>query len=101
MRNRIENCQRGALFAASHASMRDDYEVSTPDIDTLVDIGQRHPDIYGARLTGGGFGGAVVMLSASGAARTASREICDAFRRQTGHESVVLVPARGISLHLE
>jgi galactokinase len=39
----------GELFDASHASMRDDYGVSTPDIDVLVRLGDEHPDLYGAR----------------------------------------------------
>ena len=82
----------GALFDASHASMRDDYETSTPEIDVLVDIGWRHPDVYGARLTGGGFGGAVVMLAKSGRGRLAGDEICDAYIRQTQRKGIVLVP---------
>ena len=48
----------GALFDASHASMRDDFEVSMPEIDRLVDVcSARRPSVFGARLTGGGFGG--------------------------------------------
>ena len=47
---------------ASHASLRDDYEVSTPELDRLVALLQAHPDVYGARLTGAGFGGACVAL---------------------------------------
>jgi galactokinase len=42
--------------------MRDDYEVSCEEIDILVDIAQRHPGVYGSRLTGGGFGGCTVTL---------------------------------------
>ena len=53
----------GRLFYASHASMRDDFEVSTPEIDLLVELARGDADIFGARLTGGGFGGAVVMLA--------------------------------------
>jgi galactokinase len=82
----------GELFAASHVSMRDDYETSTPEIDVLVGIGERHPDIYGARLTGGGFGGAVVLLAASGKAGTATRKICEEYLNKTGRVGVVLVP---------
>ena len=82
----------GELFAASHASMRDDYETSTPEIDLLVSIGEQHPDIYGARLTGGGFGGAVVLLGRGGTGRASSQAIHDEFRRRTGRECTVLVP---------
>jgi galactokinase len=87
----------GELFAASHASMRDDYETSTPEIDLLVAIGQQHADIFGARLTGGGFGGAVVLLARTGTARTASQAICDEYARRTRRECSVLVPPPGAS----
>jgi galactokinase len=64
----------GALFYASHESMRVDYEVSTPEIDLLVEFARGEADVYGARLTGGGFGGSVVMLARAGTgARVASR----------------------------
>jgi galactokinase len=82
----------GALFDASQASMRDDYETSTPEIDVLVEIGRRHHDVYGARLTGGGFGGAVVMLAKCRRGRAAADEICDTYTRQTQREGRVLVP---------
>jgi galactokinase len=80
------------LFSASHASMRDDYETSTPDVDTLVRIAGLHPEIYGARLTGGGFGGAVVMAARAGCARSAAESIRDAYSRETRRRGVVLVP---------
>ncbi len=51
----------GGLMSASHASLRDDYEVSTPELDRIVEdaVGK---GAYGARLVGGGFGGAVLAL---------------------------------------
>ena len=82
----------GALFLASHASMRDDYETSTPDVDALVAIAERHRDVYGARLTGGGFGGAVVLLTTTGCGRNVGFEVRDAYRQQTGRNAVLLVP---------
>ena len=83
----------GRLFSASHASMRDDYETSTPEVDTLVAIAEGHHDIYGARLTGGGFGGAVVMLARRGCGEVAGAAIRDAYREQTGQTAVLLVPS--------
>jgi galactokinase len=83
----------GELFAASHASMRDDYETSTPEIDMLVAIAAAHPEVYGARLTGGGFGGAVVALVRRGTAPAAAEEIRQAYVRRTGRRGAVLVPA--------
>ena len=82
----------GALFTASHASMRDDYEVSTSAVDTLVSLGQRDPDVHGARLTGGGFGGAVVMLVRMGMAQQVARRILKEYSDATGNRGVVLVP---------
>ena len=52
----------GAAFAASHASLRDDFEVSSPALDALVEIAGRVPGVVGARLTGAGFGGCTVNL---------------------------------------
>ena len=52
----------GAAFAASHASLRDDFEVSSPALDALVDIATAVPGVIGARLTGAGFGGCTVNL---------------------------------------
>ncbi|MEN8374009.1 MAG: galactokinase [Gemmatimonadota bacterium] len=51
----------GALLTASHASLRDDYEVSTPSLDELVEVAL-HAGALGARLTGAGFGGAAIAL---------------------------------------
>jgi len=82
----------GALFAASHASMRDDYEITTPDIDALVALGQADPAIYGARMTGGGFGGAVVMLARAGEGRAAAERIVGAYDRQIGRRASILAP---------
>jgi len=52
----------GRLFYASHASLRDLYEVSSPELDTLVEIAHATPGVIGARLTGAGFGGCTINL---------------------------------------
>jgi galactokinase len=52
----------GALMRASHASMRDDFEISTPEVDAMVDSAMRADGTIGGRLTGGGFGGCTVNL---------------------------------------
>jgi len=52
----------GALMTESHRSLRDDYEVSCPELDALVDFALAERGVYGARLTGGGFGGCVIAL---------------------------------------
>lgn len=85
----------GQLFYASHESMRDDFEVSIPAIDALVDLARDHPGIYGARLTGGGFGGSVVMLAKRGAAGAAAAKIAALYARKTGETPAILVPPGG------
>ena len=82
----------GRLFYESHDSQRDDYQVSIPPIDILVHLARSDGEIYGARLTGGGFGGSVVLLARAGAGRTASRRIIDEYARRTGQHATVLVP---------
>jgi galactokinase len=55
----------GALLNASHESLKDDYEVSSPELDLMVEIARRQPGVYGARMTGAGFGGCTVSLVAA------------------------------------
>lgn len=54
--------QMGQLMNVSHQSLRDDFEVSSPALDTIVQLAQNHPLCYGARMTGAGFGGCAVAL---------------------------------------
>ena len=82
----------GALFTASHVSQRDDYQCSVEAVDLLVDLALAQPSVFGARLTGGGFGGSIVALSrAQDAARTA-RDIAGEYDRRAGGHATVLVP---------
>jgi galactokinase len=73
--------QFGRLMNESHASLRDDFEVSTPALDLLARTLQEQPGVFGARLTGAGFGGACVALVEPGAAEHASAVALDALRR--------------------
>jgi galactokinase len=82
----------GALFNASHASQRDDYEVSVPEVDLLVDLAQAEPAVYGARLTGGGFGGSIVALVRDGEAATVASRVIVEYLHRTGRTATVLVP---------
>ena len=59
--------EAGRLMAASHASLRDDFDVSTPVVDALVARLAAMPGVLGVRMTGGGFGGCVVALARPGA----------------------------------
>ena len=83
----------GPLLAASHASLRDDYEVSHPDVDVLVSLAQAEPDVLGARITGGGCGGAVLLLTGSGRAHVVGARLVEAYRQRTGQPGRLLVPA--------
>jgi len=81
----------GLLMAASHASLRDLYEVSVPPLDALVASLQAHPDVHGAKLTGAGFGGACVALCRAGSARAVAERILPTYQAQ-GHAGRRLVP---------
>ena len=92
---------RGVLAAAgrlcneSHVSMRDDFEISVPEIDRLVAIAQATDGVYGARLTGGGFGGSVVVLADAAQARTAAAHIVNQYAATTGNAGRLLVQPEG------
>ena len=81
----------GAAMNASHASMRDDFNVSTPEIDTLVRIAQSSADVFGARLTGGGFGGAIVALVRKGRARAEGDAVVRAYAAEVERRASVLI----------
>jgi galactokinase len=83
----------GALFDASHASQRDDFDVSVPEVDALAEA-LRHAGAFGARLTGGGFGGSVVAVARIGSEREIAASACHAYERRTGRAGRVIVPPR-------
>ena len=82
----------GALFLESHASMRDDFEISTPEIDRLVEIAAGDANVFGARMTGGGFGGAVIILCAEGFVRSVTDRTVAKYRVATACRGTTLVP---------
>ncbi len=84
----------GELCRQSHASMRDDFAVSVEPIDTLVHISSDVEGVYGARLTGGGFGGSIVALAAARDARRIGLEIVAGARRRGLALARLLVPDR-------
>jgi len=69
----------GQLMKASHASLRDDYEVSCVELDVAVEAASAEPGVHGARMTGGGFGGCTVALVEQGAVERVSRAVRAAF----------------------
>jgi len=68
----------GMLMNASHASLRDDYEVSIPQLDRLVEAAQGIEGVYGARMTGAGFGGSIVVLLRADTVAALARAFGDA-----------------------
>ncbi|MBD1831249.1 galactokinase [Cyanobacteria bacterium FACHB-472] len=81
----------GELMNASHASLRDDYEVSVPALDTLVAMLQETPGVFGARLTGAGFGGACVALVEAGKAGAIAQNVLERYNK-AGNTGRILVP---------
>lgn len=81
----------GKLMNESHVSLRDDYEVSIPDMDTLVAAAQAVPGCYGSRLTGAGFGGCTVSLVANDAVERFKQEVGAAFQTATGRNTTIYV----------
>jgi galactokinase len=81
----------GRLMNESHASLRDDYEVSVPPIDALVAAAQTVPGCYGSRITGAGFGGCTVSLVESRAVERFRAEVAAAFHARTGREATIYV----------
>jgi galactokinase len=77
----------GELMYASHASLRDDYEVSCEELDLLVELAQKHGaggKVIGSRMTGGGFGGCTVSLVRKDHLEPLAAAIAADYRQQTG-----------------
>jgi len=74
----------GELMYQSHASLRDDFEVSTPELDLLVELASRAEGLIGARLTGAGFGGCTVNLVARDAVARFEAGVVEPYRAKTG-----------------
>lgn len=82
----------GTLLNQSHASLRDDYEVSVPALDRVVRLLQAQSDVHGARLTGAGFGGACVALCGAGQGHRVATAVLEAYACEGG-QGRLLVPA--------
>lgn len=87
----------GQLMYESHASLREDYEVSCEELDLLVALASRIPGVLGARMTGGGFGGCTVNLVRANSAAEFVAEIAKLYSDETGITPMVYVcaPAQG------
>ena len=81
----------GRLMKESHRSLRDDYGVSSPELDLMVELAEKQEGVYGARMTGGGFGGCTVNLVKSEAAAQFERSVTGAYEKATGLSPQILV----------
>jgi galactokinase len=81
--------EAGRLMNESHVSLRDDYEVSCAELDLLVETAQRVEGVYGSRMTGGGFGGAIVVLLRDDRLEALTRALDAAFVARYGRTAPV------------
>lgn len=87
----------GELMAQSHESLRDDYEVSSKELDLMVDLARKVKGVYGARMTGGGFGGCTVNLVDAGHVEELRQTVAHEYQRITTLKPEIYVcePADG------
>lgn len=83
----------GVLMQQSHASLRDDFEVSCKELDTMVALAMSHEGVAGARMTGGGFGGCTVNLVRRDAVRAFRKFISESYKRDIGLDAVTYLVA--------
>jgi galactokinase len=82
----------GKMMYASHDSLRDDYEVSSMELDAVVEIARKlgaKDGIIGCRMTGAGFGGSAVALVKAGAVLHLTRKISEAYEEKTGEQAEI------------
>jgi galactokinase len=83
--------EMGRLMYASHESLRRDYEVSCRELDVLVDSASSVPGVWGARMTGGGFGGCTVNLVRRDALRDFNEIVSEQYQKATGLAPTIFV----------
>ena len=85
----------------SHASLRDDFEVSRAELDAVVGLAREHGACYGARMTGAGFGGCAVALVEGGAATEFARDVARRYESATGLRPSVYICSASDGASLE
>ena len=90
----------GRAMNASHLSMRDDFEITCPEVDMLAGLAQNVKGVYGSRMTGGGFGGCTISLLEEWAVDKASQMLTDGYRIGMGRDVdlYVCAPSDGARL---
>jgi galactokinase len=79
----------GSLMRESHRSLRDDFEVSCPELDLMVTLAEEAQGVYGARMTGGGFGGCTINLVQKDCVAAFKEHIGDRYERSTGRTPAI------------
>jgi galactokinase len=92
--------EMGKLMAESHRSLREDFEVSCPELDLLVELAAGEPGVIGTRMTGGGFGGCTVTLVEAARAEAVMATVARGYRLRTGRDCTPFTtrPAAGARL---
>jgi galactokinase len=81
----------GRLLRGSHDSLRDDFEVTVPETDRLVELAYSTPGVVGARMTGGGFGGCTVNVVEETALNAFRQNVVERYRAETGHDAKMYI----------
>ena len=81
----------GQLMVDSHRSLRDDYEVSIAELDLMVELASRQTGVYGARMTGGGFGGSTINLVDADHTEEVRQKLEKDYQEKTGIKPVILI----------
>lgn len=85
----------GQLMNESHISLRDDYEVTGPELDTLAQAAWEHPGVLGARMTGAGFGGCTVNLVKNEAVDSFIEQVGEKYKKVIGYDADFYVVTTG------
>lgn len=91
----------GQLMLEGHISLRDDFEVSTPELDALVDVAKGLPGCFGSRLTGAGFGGCTVSLVDVNHADGFMEQLKAGYLKQTCRQAKTMLCHAGSGVHVE
>lgn len=89
----------GKLLNASHQSLKDDYEVSGVELDTLAETAQQQPGVLGARMTGAGFGGCAIALVKQNQVTTFEDQVGQTYTEQIGYAPSFYVAQIGDGAH--
>jgi len=81
----------GTLMLESHRSLRDDFEVSCPELDLMVKLAEQVEGVYGTRMTGGGFGGCTIALVQAASVEAFQRTVQEGYERSTGCKPEIYV----------